>query len=460
MVNAGPGADVINGEGGQDQVNGEAGDDTIHGGDQDDNLGNGLNGGDGNDTINGNLGNDLLVGGNGNDSLDGGAGVDQLFGQNGHDTLVGGDGNDSLDGSSGADNLSGGIGNDSLSDLSDGNTNVLAGGDGTDTFTFQNFNIGSTTLDGGADVDTFNIRGRTGSLTIATGAGSDAINLSEASNGNSVLVVTDFTPGAGGDSFNLNYTVANASILQQLTGWDGSSNPFGAGFLRLVQNGADTDLQWDQNGPISGGSVFTTLARFTNTTATAFTSANFGPPYDPDGSGVFGQVINGTNGADTLTGTIGDDTITGGDGNDTLNGGNGNDVLDGGSGTDTLNGGQGMDRLIGGLDSDVMTGSGSGDTFIFGAFDGNADTITDFVRGTGGDVLDVSGTLANLRRNRGRPLERVQRRFLAVPGVRRQHVGADRRRRRRRQLDDARDADQRNPDGLRHGQLSAVAEAG
>jgi hypothetical protein len=47
-------------------------------------------------------------------------------------------------------------------------------------------------------------------------------------------------------------------------------------------------------------------------------------------------IINGTNGADTLTGTTGSDTINGLDGNDSLLGQGGVDVLNGGTGDDQL----------------------------------------------------------------------------------------------------------------------------
>lgn len=48
-----------------------------------------------------------------------------------------------------------------------------------------------------------------------------------------------------------------------------------------------------------------------------------------------GQVINGTEGADTLTGTVGDDTLNGKGGADRLSGGAGNDKLNGDAGIDT-----------------------------------------------------------------------------------------------------------------------------
>ena len=95
------------------------------------------------------------------------------------------------------------------------------------------------------------------------------------------IIVTDFTTGAGGDMFRL--SGADGALLSLLSGWDGSSNPFGSGFLRLQQSGADTLLQWDQDGA-AGGANWETLVVFQNTTADDFTDANFVPGYDPDGS--------------------------------------------------------------------------------------------------------------------------------------------------------------------------------
>ncbi len=64
------------------------------------------------------------------------------------------------------------------------------------------------------------------------------------------------------------------------------------------------------------------------------------------------DVIEGTNGANTLTGTQQDDVIRGLGGKDTLIGRNGDDKLEGGSGNDRLRGGDGADELIGGTGND------------------------------------------------------------------------------------------------------------
>src|SRR5207237_2456079 len=164
---------------------------------------------------------------------------------------------------------------------------------------------GGQTIDGGDGDDTIIQYYRTFGSTITTGSGTDTIELAYANIGAAALTITDFTTGGGGDIFRL--TGADGALLDQLIGWDGSSNPFGS-FLRLQQSGADTVLQWDQDGA-TGGANWETLVVFQNATVGDFTDANFAPGYDPDGSVPAGMTINGTADDDFLEGTIGGDTI-------------------------------------------------------------------------------------------------------------------------------------------------------
>jgi VCBS repeat-containing protein len=376
FVAGGEGNDQISGGDGADFLTGDAGDDVVSGG----NDGDFLAGGDGNDQLSGDAGNDSLIGENGDDQLSGGAG---------DDTLGGGDGNDTLDGGDGDDSLSGGLG-----------ANVLIGGIGDDQIA-ADASTGAQTIDGGAGNDTIVLDYRTFASTIATGSGSgsDTIELDHADLGTAAVTVSDFTPGAGGDMFRLDGD--DGSLLSLLSGWDGSSNPFGDGFLRLQQSGSDTVLQWDRDGT-AGGASWETIAVFQNTTASTFTAANFGPGYAPDGSAPAGQTITGTDAGQTLNGTLGDDTINalggndvvfagagadivnGGDGNDFVNGQGGNDVIDGGNGDDQLSGGDGNDQMFGQAGNDTLAGQ-NGDDVLSGG-DGS-----DFLSGEAGNDTITGG---------------------------------------------------------------------
>ena len=98
------------------------------------------------------------------------------------------------------------------------------------------------------------------------------------------------------------------------------------------------------------------------------------------GLSIPGEVVTGTDGADTLSGTGDDDTITGGDGDDliaassgqdTVAGGAGDDLIGGGPGSDTIAGedghdtigaGQGNDQANGGAGNDIVNGGPGNDT--------------------------------------------------------------------------------------------------
>jgi VCBS repeat-containing protein len=438
------GSDTIDALGGDDTVSGLAGADIITGGDGFDQL----HGDADDDVIDGGNDDDFLFGGDGGDDLLGQAGSDALFGDSGGDTLAGGDGNDNLDGGDGDDDLDGGGDDDFLSDFA--GTNSLAGGLGNDIIVAASTD-GAQTIDGGDGNDVIRHYYRSNASTITTGAGSDTIEIAHANVGTAAITVTDFTAGAGGDVFRLSGD--DGALLGQLSGWDGSSNPFGSGFLRLEQSGTDTLFQWDQDGS-AGGENWETLVVFENTDANAFTAANFTPGYDPDGSAPAGETITGTENDDVLAGTVGADTInalagndvvhgnagadliTGGDGfdqlhgegdgdvidggndddylwgddgnddlsggagndalfgdndDDDLSGGDGNDNLDGGDGADTLLGGNGEDFLIAGLGLDVLTGNADADTFYFQLASNGPDEITDFAAGADKILISAGG---------------------------------------------------------------------
>jgi Ca2+-binding RTX toxin-like protein len=166
------------------------------------------------------------------------------------------------------------------------------------------------------------------------------------------------------------------------------------------------------------------------------------------GSNTAGDNLTGDANNNTFYGYGGNDTLNGGDGNDTLVGGTGNDLLTGGNGTDTayyysvtgavtanlatgiandgeggtdtlsqieniqgsntagdnLTGNTGVNILYGYGGADILTGGGGNDLLYLGSDtvkdtvnytsgDG-VDTVYNFVRGVGGDVLKFTGITA------------------------------------------------------------------
>jgi Ca2+-binding RTX toxin-like protein len=84
-----------------------------------------------------------------------------------------------------------------------------------------------------------------------------------------------------------------------------------------------------------------------------------------------------------LTGA-GNITGTGNALNNEITGNSGNNTLNGGAGNDFLHGGDGIDKLTGGVGND---------TFDFDGLSELGDTIADFTKGAGKDLLDISDLL-------------------------------------------------------------------
>lgn len=113
-------------------------------------------------------------------------------------------------------------------------------------------------------------------------------------------------------------------------------------------------------------------------------------------------IINGTNGADTITPglisfgvsgfpTAGDDTINGLDGNDTINGGAGNDILEGDAGYSNV-AGSWNDFLDGGAGNDILRGYDGNDTYVV---DSAGDDIQEEITDATGGVDTVRSSKIN-----------------------------------------------------------------
>lgn len=278
----------------------------------------------GNDTILLGAGNDIAHGGEGDDIIEGNGGADNISGGSGSDTLRGGAGADTLDGGSGDDRIFGGDGNDVLIDT-DGVADALFGGSGDDGITLVRTQgaLGTFTVDGGegddgiridtgygtkshvdidagAGADRIAVEQLAGTAYIRLGAGADTLFMDTfiANSLRGTIRVVDFAAGAGGDRLDL----ANRPLLREaFFTWDGSSDLFAVGVLRLVQRGSEVYLE----GTVYSASDWTTILIFTNADARDFTAANFSG-HQPVIADV-AETHAGTAGADAFAGGAGDD---------------------------------------------------------------------------------------------------------------------------------------------------------
>ncbi|SJM93542.1 DUF4347 domain-containing protein [Crenothrix polyspora] len=289
-LDGGFGDDTLYGDKGQDYLRGGAGKDVLYGGEDGDYL----NGDAGDDALFGDAGDDFITDNDGSNAFYGGDGNDVIGGTGDQN---GGEGNDSLSGIGNGFTLDGGDGDDIL--FSDATNSTLIGGAGNDRInlylqdtldaTTNDIIATLTTADAGVGDDVINInisRNYSQGISqakITTGAGADTIelsNMTDSANKLGIITVSDFTVGSVVDHDKINLDVTDTGVLSALVGWDGSANPFDAGFLRLVQNGADTQLQWDKDGSASSNN-WTTLITFEGKVASSFNADNFLPAYAP-----------------------------------------------------------------------------------------------------------------------------------------------------------------------------------
>jgi Ca2+-binding RTX toxin-like protein len=301
-------------------------------------------GGDGADNLTTGAGSWLLQGNQGDDIL--------FVSSRGSNTVYGGQGNDGIStalvpGIQMGQFAQGNRGSDTIFGSNAGDT--LLGGQGDDRILgnggqdFLNGNLGDDTIFGGGQL-------------LGEG-GNDTLNTSG---------VATARGGDGDDRINISATVVNGVQVGDPTSAFGDA---GNDTLTSINPERDELLGGD------GDDVLTN----TNTNANA------------------GDLMDGGDGADTITARVGADTLRGAAGNDSLAGGEGDNRLEGGEGDDRLSaqGYAGANLLTGDAGNDTLSSGGGADTLLGGAGDdrlsasGPAESLVD--GGVGNDLISITG---------------------------------------------------------------------
>ncbi|MCR9127023.1 MAG: DUF4214 domain-containing protein [Rhodobacteraceae bacterium] len=179
-----------------------------------------------------------------------------------------------------------------------------------------------TLLRGEAGDDT--LYAQSGGDTVAGGPGDDVIHGRQ---GMTVL----FDAGDGVDTAYLDFVSENTIVLGAGIGVDDADLGWNGSYVALFVGGADNRID---------------LPDFQQTDALNQLRVSFADGTVWGAADLMRQIMQATNGDDTLIGTLAGDRLEGLGGNDTLRGLEGNDVLIGGAGDDVLNGGEGSDTYI------------------------------------------------------------------------------------------------------------------
>ncbi|MEF8756318.1 MAG: hypothetical protein V5B60_20670 [Accumulibacter sp.] len=274
--------------------------------------------------LTGNALDNLLDAGTGANLLDGAGGndtVSYLYGASSGVSVslalagaqaTGGSGSDTL---AGIENLSGSTYDDTLT--GDGNANRLTGAQGND---FLNGGAGNDTLDGGAGNDT--LWGGTGADSLSGGDGADLYYVDHA--GDSVSE-TNANPATGGidqvfsslAAYTLGAHIENGRILAT-----GVASLNGNGLANLLYAGAGNNL-------LDGAGGNDTVSYLYGVSSGVTASLATGTATGGSGSDTLVAIENlvGSAYADTLSGDGGGNVLSGGNGNDTLSGGLGADTF-------------------------------------------------------------------------------------------------------------------------------------
>jgi len=310
------------------------------------------------------------------------------------------------------DTISLGAGDDTLTYQAAGDldrTDVLTGGDGTDTLSAlvadlntTNFATASTTITGFETINVSNTMAGTvtlaniqatgldkvvlaagGTGTLNVGAGASTVDLKDVLTG---ALTVDAAGTATDDALTVNNkdAAANAFAGQAVTTTD-----FETVNISTTGSGVAT-IQTFGNVSMTASTGGTTTLNVTGTNEADMNGTITAAVVDASGmTGVGHLDLAGAtmSGLTTLTGSAQSDVLLG-DTSSTIDGGAGNDTITGGSGNDTLTGGEGNDTITTDAGTDTVTG-GAGDDIVV-LTDGDASSADSVDGGEGTDTLAMS----------------------------------------------------------------------
>jgi Ca2+-binding RTX toxin-like protein len=314
---------------------------------------------------------------------------------NGNDTYtVSSSGTYDLDFLAGDDRLNVQGGDSTTAHMGDGNDLVelklglatVYGEAGSDRFDIWADNA---TVDGGADNDTINIRGGTGTNAHG-GIGDDRFNF-YADAGSVTLHGDDGNDDFYGYGHQISGTIygdAGSDYFVGFTAGTTLAGGIGNDIYRATPGSIATFLENPGEGidsvQVARGQDYTLPDNIENISVQGFSGSTTGVA-TLTGNALSNHIVSHNN-DETIFGLDGNDDISAKGGNDYVDGGNGNDYLDGGTGNDTLIGGSGNDTLEGRTGDDTMVGGPGDDTYYV---DSLSDVVTES-SGEGTDLVRVS----------------------------------------------------------------------
>ncbi|HYW17466.1 MAG TPA: calcium-binding protein [Allosphingosinicella sp.] len=363
--------------------------------------------GNGNGTLVGSDSNNFINAGTGADWLQGEGGNDHLFGGGGDDLLEGGDGNDELDGWQGADSMIGGLGDDVYNVDSANDIITEYAAEGIDTVKVRK---SSYTL--GANLENADLRYYTGSISVTgnsaanvfiMGTGAQTVSgstgVDTVSYAHTAAVEIDlWSMTFGGEAAN-DYMTG----IENLTGSAHDDILRALGTVSVIDGGAGADTMEGRNGSDiyfvdnAGDTVIEAAGGGTDEVRIRNLASYTLPDFVEKLTNITNHVFTGTGNSQSnvINGGTAVDTLHGGDGHDTLNGNAGDDELHGGNDHDILNGGVGSDLMYGGYGNDVFHVEVVGDQVVELIDEGTDHvhtSLTSYVLGNHVENLTFTGT--------------------------------------------------------------------